>query len=89
MVIGTYSCQILKQKKKKGFICKEIPERIFTWNKTLAFNTSSELRVHMPSTDGLKAMHFLKKFNLSFHSLVQYVTLANLIFSMKPIMLPI
>ena len=36
-----------------------------------------------------KSYTFLKKFNLSFHSLVQYVTLANLIFSTKPIMLPI
>ena len=52
-------------------------------------NTPSELLVRMPGSDGLKAMHFLKKFNLSFHSLEQYVTLANLIFSTKPIMLHI
>ena len=45
---------------------------------------------HMPSPPQYrwpKSYAFLKKFNLSFHSLVQYVTLANFIFSMKPIML--
>ena len=36
-----------------------------------------------------KSYTFLKNINLSFHSLEQYVTLANLIFSMKPIMLHI
>ena len=64
----------------------------------VAVNTPSELLVRMPGWHGRKATHFWKKIKINlknqksknqFNSLELCVTLANLIFSMKPIMMHI